>query len=133
MPSSTFDCAAKHLCKAPTLHVPMALNGPNGPAPQHPCAVCKVGAHGSGFGCSQLLQDILPHLDLRRLPNHVPTKLVDIRYEVVCILCIEEYNKAQEEANAGMATSATAADDMPPLAQDGNTLDDDDSDDDDSD
>ena len=136
MPSSTFDCAAKHLCKAPTLHVPMALNGPNGPAPQHPCAVCKVGAHGSGFGCSQLLQDILPHLDLRRLPNHVPTKLEDIRYEVVCILCIEEYKKVQEDANTRMATSAAAAaattnngnDDMPPLAQDGNTLDDDDSD-----
>ena len=82
----------------------------DGQGPQHPCAGCGKGAHSSGFGCTELLVDAYPQLDLTHLPTHVPSKK-DARYQVICLLCIGKYYKKQQEEQAitRMAAPATAA------------------------
>ena len=77
--------------------IPMELNVVP-PKPQHPCTVFGGGAHGSGFGCFQLISDVLGQL------NRIHSQLVNNKdtnsgSAVICNICF--YDLAVDNAEGG--------------------------------
>ena len=81
-------CTSKDLCKVTAMPIPMAFNAIP-PRPQHPCTVCRGGAHGSGFGCYELFSDVLDQLDRShsRLMNNSDTNSGSA---VICRKCFND-------------------------------------------
>jgi len=77
------SCAAKELCKARDL--PLPLTG------RHICAICKGATHSAGLGCAHELDEVIHLLNKKRVEEnnqHFPSS------NTICLQCYESYSNA---------------------------------------
>jgi len=88
--------------------IPMAFNA-TPPRPQHPCTVCRGGAHGSGFGCCELFSDVLNQLDRShsQLMNNLDTNSGSA---VICGKCFHDLAVANIKGGGGGDKDADSED-----------------------
>lgn len=113
---SASSCAAKELCKASDL--PLPLTG------RHVCAVCKGAAHSAGLGCVHELDEVLHQLQRERMKKNHPDFPSS---NTICLQCYQSYllvpsdaastkNDGPSTINSTTTTIAIAAVAVAPVA-----------------